>query len=79
MAVLEATAEAEAGWVGLVERTARAGERFFAECTPGYYNNEGKPAERSIRNSSYGAGSIAFFKVLADWRDEGSLAGLELS
>ena len=49
-----------------------------SRCTPGYYNNEGKPGERSVRNGFYGAGSIAFFKVLEDWRADGDLAGLEL-
>jgi cyclohexanone monooxygenase len=53
--------------------------RFLESCTPGYYNNEGKPSERSVKNGSYGAGSIAFIRVLEDWRAEGSLAGLELS
>jgi cyclohexanone monooxygenase len=52
---------------------------FLQECTPGYYNNEGRPAERSGRDGFYGGGSIAFFQLLADWRAEGTLAGLELS
>ena len=53
--------------------------QFLESCTPGYYNNEGKPAERSVQNGFYGGGSIAFFKLLEDWRAEGSLPGLELS
>ena len=40
---VQATAEAEGEWVGTIQRLARSGERFLAECTPGYYNNEGKP------------------------------------
>ena len=31
---------------------------FLESCTPGYYNNEGKPSERGIRNGFYGAGSF---------------------
>ena len=77
--MIEASQQAEDDWVQRIIDMAQFNMRFLENCTPGYYNNEGKPAERSIRNSSYGAGSIAFFKVLADWRDEGSLAGLELS
>jgi cyclohexanone monooxygenase len=77
--VIEASQQAEDDWVQRIIDMAQFNMRFLENCTPGYYNNEGRPAERSIRNSSYGAGSIAFFKVLADWRDEGSLAGLELS
>ena len=32
----------------------------------------------SKQNGSYGAGPVAFAKVLEDWRAEGSLKGLEL-
>mgnify|MGYP003343734032 CR=1 FL=1 len=52
---------------------------YLESCTPGYYNNEGKPAESRLRNSSYGGGSLAFFRLLDEWRNEGSLAGLEFS
>ena len=48
---------------------------FLESCTPGYYNNEGKPGERSLHNGFYGAGPVAFFKVLDDWRADGDLAG----
>jgi hypothetical protein len=33
----------------------------------------------TTRNSSYGAGPVAFVKVLEDWRAEGQMQGLELS
>jgi cation diffusion facilitator CzcD-associated flavoprotein CzcO len=77
--VVEASAEAEAEWVRIIEELARNNLAFLEACTPGYYNNEGKPEQRSTRNSSYGAGPVAFVKVLEQWRDEGSMAGLELS
>ena len=54
-------------------------EEFLASCTPGYYNNEGKPEERMLQNSNYGAGAPAFFQLLEGWREEGSLDGLNLS
>jgi cyclohexanone monooxygenase len=75
---VEAGEEAEAAWVQTIIDMAQYNVRFLESCTPGYYNNEGRPAERSVRNSSYGAGAIAFFKVLDDWRRRGDLAGLEL-
>jgi cyclohexanone monooxygenase len=79
MTTVEATAEAEADWVAVIERLARLGERFFRECTPGYYNGEGKPQQKNgLIANSYGAGPVEFFKVLKDWRDEGQLRGLEL-
>ncbi len=52
---------------------------FLESCTPGYYNNEGKPSERSGQNSFYGGGSEAFFKILREWRAKGDLHGLEVA
>jgi cation diffusion facilitator CzcD-associated flavoprotein CzcO len=77
--VIDAEAEAEQAWVQTIVELSQFNQRFLEACTPGYYNNEGKPAERSLKNSSYGAGSVAFIKVLEDWRADGSLAGLELT
>ncbi len=77
--VVEAGEEAEEEWVKTIISLARMAERFLADCTPGYYNNEGKPSERSLQNANYGAGSPAFFKLLDEWREEGSFEGLEIS
>lgn len=76
--VVEVTAEAEQEWVQEIINMSRLSENFQAECTPGYYNNEGKPNPKSVQNGSYGAGPVRFFKVIEDWRDEGTLAGIEL-
>ena len=79
--VVEATAEGEQGWVDEMASKARLGERFYAECTPGYYNNEGKPNENPVgfRSGTYGAGPIKFFRVLDEWRSTGRLDGIALS
>ncbi len=74
---LEVTEEAEQQWVDAVIGAAIFGREFLNECTPGYYNNEGMVSELAVQNGFYGGGSIAFFKILSDWRDEGSLRGLE--
>ncbi|MCX6520705.1 MAG: NAD(P)/FAD-dependent oxidoreductase [Actinobacteria bacterium] len=76
--VIEASAEAEAGWVQIIEGLAVNNQKFLEACTPGYYNNEGQPEQRSARNSSYGAGAIKFIEVLEEWRAAGGLEGLEL-
>jgi len=39
--IVEPTAEAEGDYVKLIRSLARLGERFYIECTPGYYNSEG--------------------------------------
>ncbi len=77
--VIEADAEAEAKWVETIVQLAVFNQSFLESCTPGYYNNEGRPAERSLKNGSYGAGSVAFIKVLEEWRAAGDLAGLQLT
>ncbi|MBI1197147.1 MAG: NAD(P)-binding protein [Phenylobacterium sp.] len=76
---VEASAEAESAWVDTICKLALLREAFLKECTPGYYNNEGRPQEMSKKNSSYGAGPVAFAKVLEDWRAEGSMKGLEIT
>jgi cyclohexanone monooxygenase len=76
---IEAAEEAEKDWVQTVESLAILRQKFFEECTPGYYNNEGKLSPRAARNGPYGGGPIAFVKILEDWRADGGLKGLELN
>lgn len=75
---IEATPEAEESWVQEIISLSRFGEAFQESCTPGYYNNEGKPNPKSVQNGSYGGGSVAFFNRMRAWRDEGSMEGLKL-
>ncbi len=75
---VEATQEAEDAWVQTILSTAIMRQKFQEDCTPGYYNNEGKPSALAARNGSFGAGPIAFVKILEDWRAAGDLAGLEV-
>jgi cyclohexanone monooxygenase len=77
---VEVSEEAEEEWVQTIIGLARGGLSFLEECTPGYYNNEGKPAARaSAQNGPFGGGPIAFFNLMAEWRDKDELEGLELS
>jgi len=76
---VEPSQDAEQAWVDTIVKLAVMREAFLKECTPGYYNNEGKPEAMTVKNGSYGAGPVAFVKVLEDWRAEGSLKGLELT
>ena len=79
IASIEPTEVAEDEWVQTIIKLARLNEKFLESCTPGYYNNEAKPALRSLQNTNYGLGPVAFFKVLSDCRDEHQLSGLEVS
>jgi cation diffusion facilitator CzcD-associated flavoprotein CzcO len=76
---IETSQQAEDDWVQTIVDLSRMNLQFLESCTPGYYNNEGRPAERSVRNGPYGAGSPAFIKLLEAWRASGDLAGLELA
>ncbi len=76
---IETSQQAEDAWVQTIVDLAQYNVKFLEACTPGYYNNEGRPAERTVRNGSYGAGSPAFIRTLEQWRAEGSFAGLEMA
>jgi cyclohexanone monooxygenase len=77
--VVEPEAAAEDAYVQEVRSLARPGQRFYRECTPGYYNSEGAAGNRQgFFSDMYGAGPQRFFEVLAQWRDSGALEGLDL-
>lgn len=77
---MEPSAAGEDGWVETIRQMAVFNQRFLEECTPGYYNNEGKPGQgNSLLGSQYGGGPEAFFRILRDWREAGTLEGVELS
>jgi cyclohexanone monooxygenase len=75
---VEVSEEAEKEWVDTIIRMAVLAQDFLENCTPGYYNNEGKPGERSGQNGFYGGGSVEFFRILQEWRAAGDFKGLEL-
>ncbi|MBV1904478.1 MAG: NAD(P)/FAD-dependent oxidoreductase [Pseudomonadales bacterium] len=77
--VIEASEEAQAEWVETIVKLAHMGQRFYAECTPGYYNNEGRNEEKNAKNSQYGGNSMRFFELMENWRNTGDLKGLELT
>ena len=78
--VVETSAEAEARWVQtILDKGVRGGIIGDETCTPGYYNNEGKPRAHFEQMVSYGDGPIPFFNLLAKWRDTGEFAGLTMS
>jgi cyclohexanone monooxygenase len=76
---IEATQEAEEAWVQTIIDSAIMRQRFQEECTPGYYNNEGKPSALAARNGFFGRGPIAFVQILEGWRAAGDLEGLEVN
>jgi cation diffusion facilitator CzcD-associated flavoprotein CzcO len=75
---VEVTREAEQAWVELLAGHVSS---FLGnpDCTPGYYNNEGRPMGRGQRlnASGYPEGPVAFFDFIDEWRTSGDFEGLE--
>jgi cyclohexanone monooxygenase len=76
----EASEQAEADWVRTIQESGMMRAEFQLDCTPGYYNNEGRPADGpGWFGGSYGGGAMEFFQLLRDWRSKGNFQGLELA
>ncbi len=76
---VEPSEKGEEDWVQTIIAKAVLRERFLEECTPGYYNNEGKPSERGSQDAAYGGGSIEYFSILDRWRTKETMEGLEIN
>jgi cation diffusion facilitator CzcD-associated flavoprotein CzcO len=68
---VEPSERAESAWIATIREKAADLYAFQAECTPGYYNNEGMPRPQS---NAYGDGPVAFHRLLRQWRTGGGLA-----
>ncbi|HLT16668.1 MAG TPA: monooxygenase, partial [Acidimicrobiales bacterium] len=76
---VEVTREAEDAWMELLLSAPAGGVIGSADCTPGYYNNEGHPEGRNREwFLGYPGGAMAFFQHLDRWRSTGTWDGLEL-
>lgn len=79
---VEVTQAAEDAWVETIlgfDNAGPLGGLGGAKCTPGYYNNEGQPNPNAKQSAPYGGGSIKFFNMLEEWRQDGNWEGLEFS
>ena len=74
---LEPSAEAEAEWVATIKEKAVSTFDFLQACTPGYYNNEGRPDEGpGLFGNQYGGGPVEFHDLIHKWRADGKFKGL---
>jgi cation diffusion facilitator CzcD-associated flavoprotein CzcO len=73
----EPTAEAQEDWGKQIEEGSEMRLQFAQACPPGYYNNEGKPEEVPIRSGVYPKGIVAWTNLTREWREEGSMKGIE--
>ena len=78
---VEPSRAAQEDWVATIRGLSIDTSEFELSCTPGYYNNEGRggrDGNASFLGDLYSPGFYAFAELLAAWRAEGGLAGLEL-
>jgi cyclohexanone monooxygenase len=75
---VEVTATAEEEWIDTIVGFTGGplGGLGGPDCTPGYYNNEGQPNPNAQQSAPYGGGSIRFFELLKEWREDGKFEGL---
>jgi cyclohexanone monooxygenase len=78
-ATVEVTAAAQEAWIELL--LSGPGRMIgSADCTPGYYNNEGQDAGAAgALFVGYPAGPSAYFRYLDEWRSAGDFPGLSFS
>ena len=72
---IEPTPEAEAEWVQLVNGPNMM-TNYQDVCTPGYYNGEGTNEGQGFLQAIYPKGALAFYDMLAHWREQGDFDGL---
>lgn len=75
---VEPTAEAEAAWVETIVLRNQASAESSANCTPGYYNKEGMPDDRSRQSGMYFGAPTEYGDILREWRAGGDLVGTTL-
>ena len=74
---VDAIPEAQQKWVEFVLTNPGGMAGIAPDCTPGYYNNEGKGYQQSaLFGAGHPAGAVAFFSYIDDWRKSGKFEGL---
>jgi cyclohexanone monooxygenase len=74
---IEVSKEAEDRWVELL--LTGVGRMIGGpDCTPGYYNNEGRePGPAAKLNVGHPLGALAYFKYIDGWRSSGQFEGVQ--
>jgi cation diffusion facilitator CzcD-associated flavoprotein CzcO len=75
---VEVTREAEDAWLRELAPNPVM-TSFLAQCTPGYYNNEGHDPGPHSLFGGYSRGAAAYFRYIDQWRQSGDFEGLSFS
>jgi cyclohexanone monooxygenase len=76
---VQPTRQAVEAWVAEVMAAAKGRRAFLDQCTPGYYNFEGKASASFGLNEFYLGPPLEYVARLAGWRNEGTFAGMEVT
>jgi cyclohexanone monooxygenase len=76
---IEPTAEAERDWNDVVRQAGAQMREFQNQCTPGYFNNEGKTDQpgAAFYDTYLGSSPIEFYRMVREWRS-GPMEGLQV-
>jgi cation diffusion facilitator CzcD-associated flavoprotein CzcO len=74
---MEPSAEAQEQWFQVLLSRLGAQAAFFGQCTPGYFNAEGRMDPSAIRSIPFFGPLVDFIQILRDWRAAGNLEGVE--
>lgn len=80
VAAAEVTPDGEQRWANEMTRAHVDNSRYDSECTPSYYNNEGKldDPRPTLLGGQYGGGPIGYIAVLQEWSDTAVTRDLSL-
>jgi cyclohexanone monooxygenase len=67
---IEVTEEAETRWVEFHEQSSGPIVKMWGECTPSFWNDEGKPSKKLVRNGQFGGGVFGLVDLLEQVRAE---------
>lgn len=79
---VEPTRAATYNWLRIILGTLLDSAAYNASCTPGYYNNEGRPPRNilaALRSAPYMGSALDWVQQLEAWRAEGAMRGLKLT
>jgi cation diffusion facilitator CzcD-associated flavoprotein CzcO len=65
---IEVSEDAEQRWAETIRLKSKFNEDYTRECTPSYFNNEGKIDKWALFATAYGGGPIEYAQLLVDWR-----------
>jgi cyclohexanone monooxygenase len=79
VASMEIRQEAEDRWAATMAEKSVDRRKFEAECTPGYFNNEGQKDRTTIFSGGYGGGPYEYIELCDQWRESGFDADVDVS